>query len=73
MLFRSPVDLDRFEVDLDRDRAEVRGRTGSATQVQTIVQRINSIECFKSVETERNEKGTDEKQVFHLSMKLEGC
>ncbi len=68
-----PVDLDRFEVDLDRDRAEVRGRTGSATQVQTIVQRINSIECFKSVETERNEKGTDEKQVFHLSMKLEGC
>lgn len=67
------VDLDRFEVDLDRERAEVRGRTGSATEVQTIVQRINSIDCFKSVETERNEKGTDEKQVFHLSMKLEGC
>jgi len=67
------VDLDRFEVDLDRERAEVRGRTGSPTDVQTIVQRLGEIPCFKGVETERNEKGTDDKQVFHLSMKLEGC
>jgi general secretion pathway protein L len=67
------VDLDRFEVDLDRERAEVRGRTTSATEVQTIVERLGSIDCFKSVETERNEKGTDQKQVFHMTMKLEGC
>ena len=51
----------------------MRGRTTSATEVQTIVERLGSIDCFKSVETERNEKGTDQKQVFNMTMKLEGC
>ena len=67
------VDLDLFEVDLDRERAEIRGRTESATAVQTIVGRLGKVDCFGRVETERNERGTDDKQVFHLSVKLGGC
>ena len=67
------VDIDLFEVDLDRERVEVRGRTASPTAVQQIVERLGKVECFSRVETERNERGTDERQVFHLTVKLEGC
>ena len=45
----------------------------SPTAVQQIVERLGKVDCFSRVETERNERGTDERQVFHLSVKLEGC
>jgi len=67
------VDIDLFEVDLDRERMELRGRADSPTAVQQIVERLGKVDCFSRVETERNERGTDERQVFHLSVKLEGC
>ena len=65
------VDVDLFEVDLIRHRAELRGRTDSATSVQTIAERLAKVKCVEKVETERNERGTDERQLFYLAARLD--
>ncbi len=65
------VDLEMLEIDRERNKVEMRGRTDSATSVETISDRLQSYPCFKKVDRDRNEKGTDGKQLFVLSIDTE--
>ena len=66
------VDLEKLNIDLDRHRVEIRGRTTSATAVERIVEALDRIPCFtRGIEKEKNEKtGSEGKQLFVLSIKM---
>ncbi len=68
------VDLEQLTIDLDRHRAELRGKTTSATAVERIVEALDKLPCFKGgIEKEKNEKvGAGDKQLFVLSIRM-GC
>ncbi|MBM4319204.1 MAG: hypothetical protein FJ125_04410 [Deltaproteobacteria bacterium] len=68
------VDFETLDIDLDRHRAEIRGKTTSATAVEQIVEALNQISCFRGgIEKDKNEKvGSEGKQLFVLSVKM-GC
>jgi len=65
------VDLESVNIDLDRHRVELRGKTTSATAVEEIVEALDAIPCFKGgIEKEKNEKvGAEGQQLFVLSIK----
>ncbi|MDY0061099.1 MAG: pilus assembly protein PilM [Myxococcota bacterium] len=66
------LDLENLDIDLDRRRAEIRGKTTSATAVEQIVEALEKIPCFSGgIEKEKNEKvGSEGKQLFVLNVKL---
>ena len=61
------VDVDRLELDLDRKNLVMRGKTGSAGDVERIVDAIRKTKCFKEVKKERNEQSVDERRRFRVS------
>ena len=65
------VDMETIEVDLERKRVEIRGRTESATSVETIAERLRKYDCFPEIVKDRNEKSTDGKQLFVLAIELD--
>ncbi len=61
------VDVDRIEFDLDRKNMIIRGKTGSAGDVERIVDALRKTKCFKQIKKERNEQSVDERRRFRLS------
>ena len=61
------VDVDRIEFDLDRKNMVIRGKTGSAGDVERIVDALRKTKCFKQIKKERNEQSVDERRRFRLS------
>lgn len=66
------VDFETLDIDLDRHRTEIRGKTTTATAVEQIVDALNQIPCFQGgIEKEKNEKvGSEGKQLFVLNVKM---
>jgi general secretion pathway protein L len=62
------VDVDRLEVDLDRNNMQLHGRTKSGGDVERIVEAIRQTTCFKGrVNKERVEKSVDGRTKFRIS------
>lgn len=65
--FELKVDVDRLEIDLDKNKLEVHGKTGSGGDVERLVEAVQKTKCFKRVSKERVEKSVDERTKFRLS------
>ena len=65
--FDLKVDVDRLELDLDKNKLEMHGKTGSGGDVERIVDAVQKSKCFKRVSKERVEKSVDDRTKFRLS------
>jgi len=65
--FDLKVDVDRMEIDLDKNKLELHGKTGSGGDVERLVDAIQKTRCFKRVNKERVEKSVDDRTKFRLS------
>ena len=62
------LDVDRLDVDLDRHKLQLDGRTKSGGDVERIVEAIRQTTCFKGrVNKERVEKSVDGRTKFRIS------
>ena len=61
------VDVDRMEIDLEKHKLEIHGKTGSGGDVERIVDAVQKTRCYKRVNKERVEKSVDERTKFRLS------
>ena len=67
------VDVNRLELDLDRKKLELTGKTESGGDVERIVESLESYNCFKNkVSTDKVDRTMDEKTKFRLSA-TNGC
>lgn len=67
------VDLDQFEMDLERKKLEIKGRTSSGGEVERLVDVLEGHHCFKDkVSKDKVEKSMDEKTKFRLTA-TSGC
>jgi len=67
------IDLDQFEMDLDRKKLEMKGRTTSGGEVERLVEVLESHKCFKDkVSKEKVEKTMEDKTKFRLTANS-GC
>ena len=67
------VDLDQFEMDLERKKLELKGRTNSGGEVERMVDVLDGHRCFKGkVSKDKVEKSMDEKTKFRLTA-TSGC
>lgn len=67
------VDLDQFEMDLERKKLELKGRTSSGGEVERLVDVLEGHRCFKDkVSKDKVEKSMDEKTKFRLTA-TSGC
>lgn len=67
------VDVDQFEMDLEKKRLEMKGRTSSGGEVERIVDALEGHHCFKDkVSKDKVEKSMDEKTKFRLTA-TSGC
>ena len=70
---RALVDLDPFEMDLERKKLEIKGRTSSGGEVERLVDVLEGHRCFKDkVSKDKVEKSMDEKTKFRLTA-TSGC
>ena len=62
------VDVNRIEIDIERKKLEMTGKTASGGDVERIVEALKSYKCFKNrVTTDKVEKTMDERTKFRLS------
>ncbi len=61
------IDVDQLEVDLERSKLEINGKTDSGGSVERIVEAVQTTKCFKRVSKERVEKAVDDRTKFRLS------
>lgn len=61
------VDVDRFELDLDKGRLNIHGKTSSGGDVERLVDIIQAHRCLNKVKKDRVEKSLDERTKFRLS------
>ncbi len=62
------IELDVFEIDLERKKLELKGRTGSGGDVERLVEALERHRCFKNkVTQDKLEKTMDEKTKFRLT------
>lgn len=67
------IDLDQFEMDLDRKKLEMKGRTTSGGEVERLVEVLEGHKCFKDkVSKEKVEKTMEDKTKFRLTA-TSGC
>jgi len=67
------IDVDQFDVDLDRKKLEMRGRTESGGDVERLVEVLEGHPCFKNkVSKDKVEKSMEEKTKFRLTASS-GC
>lgn len=66
--FSLQIDLDRYEIDIERSKLTLEGKTGSGGDVERIVDGLRKTRCFNSrVSKERVEKSVDDRTKFRLS------
>lgn len=66
--FSLQLDLDRYEIDIERSKLTLEGKTGSGGDVERIVDGLRKTRCFNSrVSKERVEKSVDDRTKFRLS------
>ena len=67
------VDVDSFEMDLDRKKLEIKGRTSSGGEVEHLVDVLSGHHCFKDkVTKDKVEKTMEDKTKFRLTA-TSGC
>jgi general secretion pathway protein L len=67
------IDVDQFDIDLDRKKLEIRGRTESGGDVERLVEVLEGHPCFKNkVSKDKVEKSMEEKTKFRLTASS-GC
>ena len=66
--FKLELDLDRVEIDIERKKLSLRGKTGSGGDVERLVDALRRTKCFKTrISKERVEKAVDDRTKFRLS------
>ncbi len=66
--FELVVDVDTLDLDVENKRLQMGGKTGSASDVERIVESLRATSCFKGeINKERVEKSVDDRTKFRLS------
>lgn len=62
------VDFESLDIDVENKRVQIQGKTGSAADVERIVEALRNTACFKGeLSKERVEKSVDDRTKFRLS------
>ena len=68
MSFDLELDVDRLEIDLDRNKLSMQGKTKTGGDVEAVVEAIRKTKCFKGrVQKERVEKSVDGRTKFQIT------
>jgi type IV pilus assembly protein PilM len=66
--FDLELDVDRLEIDLDRNKLSMQGKTKTGGDVEGVVEAIRKTKCFKGrVQKERVEKSVDGRTKFQIT------
>lgn len=68
---QTELDVDRMNIDLINSRVEIRGRTATGGDVESIVESLQKHECVNRVAKDRVENTVDNRTKFTLSMNTE--